>query len=177
MLPQALHEIGEAGFFFNVAYDEWLLRLQDPAGRVTLGGRFAFGRRLCRNATFEDMEAHNIARWIVKDESEEVELHDGVQALGEVVEKRGKIALLRDGLADFQQGFELAPGVFERCGERRFRRRNDVVRHSKENSTRAGEGSTDGALGSQCVSDEAPSRRVGSERCDNAAAFIILNAS
>jgi hypothetical protein len=31
--------------------------------------------------------------------------------------------------------------------------------------------------GSQFVSDEAPSRRVGSERYDNAAAFFILGVS
>jgi hypothetical protein len=37
--------------------------------------------------------------------------------------------------------------VFERRGERRFRRRNDVVRHRKQNSTRAGEGSTEGMGG------------------------------
>jgi hypothetical protein len=61
--------------------------------------------------------------------------------------------------------------VFQRRGERRFRRRNDVVRHRKQNSIRVGDGSTEGVLGSQCVPDRAASRAVGSERRDNAAAF------
>jgi hypothetical protein len=42
--------------------------------------------------------------------------------------------------------------VFERRGKRRFRRRNDVVRHTEQNSTRAGEGSTDRMAGSAVCS-------------------------
>ena len=114
---------------------------------MTVHWRFVAGLGVRWMAGFEDVQTHNIARGIVKDEGEEVKVDDGVEALGEVVEKRGKIALLGDGLADFEQGFELAPGVFERRGERRFRRRNDVVRHRKQNSTRAGEGSTEGMGG------------------------------
>jgi len=52
-------------------------------------------------------------------------------AFGEVVEKRGKVALLGDGFADFQQSFELTPGVFERRVERSYRRRNDMFRHRR----------------------------------------------
>jgi hypothetical protein len=58
------------------------------------------------------MEPHDIARGIVENEGEEVEIDDGVQALGKVVEQRAKIALPSDGLADFEQGFKLTPGVF-----------------------------------------------------------------
>jgi len=64
-----------------------------------------------------------------------------MKAAGKVVEKRGKIALLRNGLADLEQGFELTPGVFERGGKSHFRRRNDGVRHSRQDNTRVGEGS------------------------------------
>jgi hypothetical protein len=90
------------------------------------------------------METHNVPRRIVKDETEEVEFDNQVEARGKVVEKRGKIALLGDGLADFQQGFELTPGVFERGGEHHFRRRNDGVRHTRQDNTRVGAGSTAG---------------------------------
>jgi hypothetical protein len=123
------------------------------------------------------MEAHDVAGGIMEDECEEVELNDRVQTAGEIVEERRKIALLGDGLADFKQGFELAPGVFRRRGKRRFRRRNDVVRHRKQNSTRAGERSTEGVAGSQFISDKRTSRIVGSERCDDTAAFFILHVS
>ena len=64
------------------------------------------------DARFQDVQAHDVARGIMENESEEVEVHDGVEALGEIVKKRGQIAMLGDGLADFEQGFELTPGVF-----------------------------------------------------------------
>jgi hypothetical protein len=91
------------------------------------------------------VETHNVACGIVENEGEEVEVDYGVQAFGEVVEKRGKIPLLGDGLADFEQGFELTPGVFERRGRRHFRRRNDVFRHKKQDNILAEERSTAGA--------------------------------
>ena len=88
----------------------------------------------------------------MKDERKEIEVDDGMEAAGKVVEKRGKITLLRDGLADFEQGFELTPGVFERGGKRHFRRRNDGVRHRRQDNTRVGEGSTGGNRVSWLVS-------------------------
>ncbi len=65
---------------------------------------------------FEDVQAHYIARGVVKRERQKVEVDHGMQTFGKVVEKRGQIALLRDGFADFQQGFELAPGMIDRRG-------------------------------------------------------------
>jgi hypothetical protein len=44
-------------------------------------------------------------------QGEEIEIDDGVEALGEIVEEFREIALLRDGFADFEKGFELAAGV------------------------------------------------------------------
>ena len=84
---------------------------------------------------------------IVQGEREEIEIDDRVQASGKVVEKRGKIALLGDGLADFQQGFELTARVFRRRRGRRFRRGNDRVRHNRQDSIRVGRGSTAGDAG------------------------------
>ena len=137
MLAHALEEIREARLFFNVADNERLLRLPDPTRGGALDGRLTAGGLFAGDARFQNVETHDVARSVVKNEGEEIEVDDGMEAAGKVVEKRGKIALLRDGFADFEQGFELAPGVFKRRGERRFRRRDDVVRHSKQNSTRA----------------------------------------
>ncbi len=147
MFAHALEEIREARLFFNVAENERLLCLPDPARGMAFDGRLTAGGLFAGDAGFENVETHDVLRGVVQDEREEIEVNDGVQARGEVVEKRGKVALLGNGLADFEQGFELAPGVFERRGERRFRRRNDVVRHRKQNSTRAGERSTEGMGG------------------------------
>ena len=144
MFAEALQEFGEACFFLDVANDKGLLRLPDPAGRIIFNGSFRASGLFTGDARFENVEAHDVARGIVQDEGEEVELDDGVQALGEVVEQRWEIALLGDGLADFQQGFKLTPGVFQRGGERHFRRRNDGVRHSRQDIIRVGEGSTQG---------------------------------
>jgi hypothetical protein len=85
------------------------------------------------------------------------------------VEKRGKIALLRDGLADFEQGFELTPGVFERGGKRHFRRRNDGVRHRRQDNTRVGAGSTCGNRVSWLVSGYATYRELPVHRGPTAA--------
>jgi hypothetical protein len=52
------------------------------------------------------------------------------------MEQRGEIALLRDGLAHFEQGFELAPGVLERRGLRHFWRRNDAFHHRRQDTTK-----------------------------------------
>jgi hypothetical protein len=57
------------------------------------------------------VEAHDVADGIVECESEEIEIDDGVEAFGEIVEECGEVALLGDGFADFEEGFELAAGV------------------------------------------------------------------
>ena len=142
VFAEALHEIGEARLLFGVADDEGLLRLPDPAGGVALDGSLGAGMFFARDASFENMETHDVAGGVVKDKGEEIEIDDGMETLGKVVEKRGKIALLGDGLADFEQGFELTPGVFQRGRERHFRRRNNGVRHTRQDNTRVGEGST-----------------------------------
>jgi hypothetical protein len=63
---------------------------------------------------FEDMKTHDLANRVVKDQAEEIKINDRVKPRGKVVEEGGEVALLRDGLADFQQGFELATGVVQR---------------------------------------------------------------
>ena len=68
------------------------------------------------DARFENVEAHDVAGGIVESEREEIEIDDGVEALGEIVEKCGEVALLGDGFADFEEGFELAAGVLVGLG-------------------------------------------------------------
>jgi len=111
---------------------------------MALDGRFHASGFFRGDASFQNMKPHHVPDGIVENESKEVELDNGMKAPGKVVEKGGKIALLRDGLADFEQGFELTPGVFERGGESHFRRRNDGVRHRRQDNTRVGAGSTCG---------------------------------
>jgi len=91
---------------------------------------------------FQDVQSHHVARRIVQHQRQEVEVDHAVQPLRQVVKQRRKIALLRNRFAHFQQSFQLAPGVFERGGNRHFRRRNRVVRHSWQNNTRIAARST-----------------------------------
>jgi hypothetical protein len=109
---------------------------------MALDGRLRASRLFCRNIGFENVEAHDVPDGIVENKTKEVEFDNGVQAAGKVVEQRGEIALLSDGLADFEQGFELTPGVFERRGKRHFRRRDDGIRHRRQDSIWIGGGST-----------------------------------
>ena len=140
---EAGHEFGVAVFLFDIGDDEGKLCLPDPArGMADYGSFRASGLGGMIDARFENMEAHDVAHGIMQYEREKIEIDDGMEALGELVEKRGKIALLGNRLADFEQSSELPPGVFKRRGKRYFRRRNDVFRHRSEDSTRVGEGST-----------------------------------
>src|SRR5229473_1627787 len=144
MLTVALQELREARLFLSVADHEGLLRLPHPTSGVVLDGRLGAGRLSAGDARFKNVETHDVARGVVENESEKVEVDDGVETLGEVVEKRGKVALLGNGLANFEQSFELTPGVFERRAGRHFRRRNDGVRHTRQDNTWVGGGSTAG---------------------------------
>jgi hypothetical protein len=118
--------------------------LPDPAGRILFDWRLAARRFFAGQVRFKDVQPHDFLCWVVQDQAEEVKVDDRVQAGGQVMKQRGKIALLRDGLAHFEQGFELAPGVLQRGGMRHFRGRDDAFRHNRQDNTRASGGSTDG---------------------------------
>ena len=139
---QALAEPRKAGLFLKVTNHVGLLILPDPAGRRILDAHFCALMFLDQDAALENVQAHHVLRWVVKDQSEEVEVNDGVQSRGKVVKQRRKIALLRNSLAYFEQGFELSPGVLQRRSMRHFRRRDDPFRHRRQDNTRKSDGST-----------------------------------
>jgi len=136
------HEVRESCFVVDIGDDQRLLRFPDPAGGMAFDGRFHTRRFFSGDASFQNMKAHHVSDGIVKDTSKEVELDDGMKAAGKVVEKRGEIALLGDGLTDFEQGFELTPGMLKRRGEGDFGRGDDGIRHRGQDNTRVGRGST-----------------------------------
>jgi hypothetical protein len=70
------------------------------------------------------VEAHDVAHGIVEREREEIEIDDGVKALGKIVEEFGEVAFLGDSFADFEKSFELTAGMLVRfdagrCGSGR----------------------------------------------------------
>jgi hypothetical protein len=129
VFAKAPHKVWESRFFVDIDDDERLLRLPNPAGRIALDRRFRASHLFRGDMGFENVKAHDVADGIVEDKAKEVEFDNRMEPAGEVVEKRREIALLGDGLADFEQGFELTPGVFERGGKRHFRRRDHGIRH------------------------------------------------
>jgi len=84
---------------------------------------------------FEDVKAHDVLCGVMQHQAEKIKFNDRVQADGKVVEERGEIALLRNSLAHFEQGFELTPGVLQRGSLRHFRRRDDTLRHKTQDNT------------------------------------------
>src|SRR5258708_534881 len=144
MLAVALQELREARLFLSVADHEGLLRLPHPTSGVVLDGRLGAGRFSARDARFKNVETHDVACGVMENEGEKVEVDDGMETLGEVVEKRGQVALLGDGLANFEQGFKLTPGVFKPGGNGQFGGRNEVFRNEKQDTTGVGKRSTAG---------------------------------
>jgi hypothetical protein len=83
---------------------------------MPVDGRFRADVFVVRDARFENVQAHDVARGVVERQRKEIEIDDGVEALGEIVEEFGKVALLGDGFADFEKSFELAARVFMGLG-------------------------------------------------------------
>src|SRR6266581_8096552 len=106
MLPKTRREIREPRLLLDVRNHQGLLRLPDPPGRIAFDRRLRSLDLLRGYARFENVQAHHVLHAVVQDQSEEVKIDYRVKARGKVVEQRGKIALLRDGLAHFEQSFE-----------------------------------------------------------------------
>jgi len=120
VFAEARHKIRESRFFVDIEDDERLLRLPNPAGGMALDRRFRASRLFCGNMGFENVEAHDVPDGIVENKTKEVESMNRMEPASKVVETaRGDRAAGRC-LADFEQGFKLTPGVFERGGKRHF---------------------------------------------------------
>lgn len=130
-----LHEIGVAHVLGSIERDEGLLILPDPTGGAGIHGQF--GRRFGMGGVvgLEDMNAHGIARGVVENEAEKVELQDGVQPQGEFVKEALEVALLRDGFTHIEEGFQLAAGMLDGGRGLRVLRRIRRICHKIQDST------------------------------------------
>jgi hypothetical protein len=143
-IAETLEKIGEAVIFFGVADDKRLLRLPDPARGMAINWSFTARLGGSRQTSFQDVEAHDVANGIVKDEGEKVKIDDAVKTLGKVVKKSVEVAMLGDGFRHLEQGFELTPGLFKRRRGSRFGWGDSRIRHRSQNSIGVGGGSTKG---------------------------------
>jgi len=100
----------------DVEGDKRLLMLPNPARRRGIHRQFLRTFDLGTLARFENVQAHGVARGVVKNQGEEIEGQDGVETLGELVEEGFEVALLGDGLADVEEGLELAAIVLDGGG-------------------------------------------------------------
>jgi hypothetical protein len=144
---KALHEVGITRVLGGIQRDERLLVLPNPTRGQSVDGRFV-GRLGVFNwiAGFEDVKTHGVVGRIVKHQAEEVEGENTVETLGEVVEESFQVALLSDGLGNFEQGFDLAGRVVVgRSGEAHIVERWMLqIGHENEDSTRLGGVTTKG---------------------------------
>jgi hypothetical protein len=99
---QALHEVGITRVLGGIENDKRLLILPNPTGRDLVDGKFAVRLGLDGIVRLEDVKAHGVVGGFVKDKSQKVEGKNAVETLGEIVEEGFEVALLGDGLADFE---------------------------------------------------------------------------
>jgi hypothetical protein len=78
----------------------------------------------------------------MQDQGKKVKINHAMEALGQVVKKSGEVPMPRNGFGNFEQGFELAPRMFERRCAGYFGRGDSGIRHRVQNSIRVGRGST-----------------------------------
>src|ERR1700737_3498369 len=88
-----------------------------------------------------------------------------------------EIPLLRNGFANFQQRFQLAARVFRWRGKRRFRRGNDRVRHSQQDSIRLATGSTNATEASEGKRSRGVAAAKLVENCRKARRSLPLHAA
>ena len=131
----ALHELGVTRVFGGVERDERLLMLPDPACGSGIDGQLSRTFQISDIARFENVKAHGVAERVVKDQSKEIEGKDRMQTLREFVKEGLEIPLLSNGLADIEQGLELASGMLDGRRSLGLARRIGGIRHEKQNNT------------------------------------------
>ena len=82
---EPVKEIWKSLIVFRVADDKGLLRLPDPARRMALHRSFAAGFYRSRKPGFENVETHDIAHGVMKDQGEEVKVDNAMETLCQVV--------------------------------------------------------------------------------------------
>ncbi len=116
--------------------------MPDPPGRMAFHRGFAAGFYRSRKPSFENVKSHDVSHGVMQDQGEEIKVDNAMEALGQVVKKSGEVPMPRNGFGNFEQGFELAPRMFERRCAGYFGRGDSGIRHRLQNSIRVGRGST-----------------------------------
>lgn len=83
----------------------------------------------------ENVNAHGVARGVMENKAEKIELQDSVQVQREFVKETLEVALPRDGFADVQKGFQLTAGMLDGGRGPGVWRRIWHICHKIENST------------------------------------------
>ena len=136
VLAHDLQQRREWRFLFQVIQDERLLRFPDPAGRRLADLEFGPEAGVPGHFGFEDVQAHDVARGIVQDQVQVLEVHHAVQPLRQFVEQLAEIAVLGDRFGHFEQRLMLR--LRRSAGQ--FASGN--IAHSLENNTTVRRGST-----------------------------------
>ena len=103
VFAQVLQPAGKGSLFVEVIKNKRLLRFPNPSRGSFVGLKFRAQPGLARHRGFQNVQAHHVARGIVQDQVQIIEIHDAVQALGEVVKQFAQVAVLRNGFGNFEQ--------------------------------------------------------------------------
>ena len=98
-----LHQRGERGFGVDVIDHVGLLGLEYAAGRGLAQRGFAAALDTGGLLALENVQAHDLALAVVKEQIQKIEMRDAVQAGAEIVKQFAEIAVMGDGFGDFEQ--------------------------------------------------------------------------
>ena len=97
--PGQRPQLGHAGG------DERLLVLPHQPRRVAFNGKRSWRRERDRAREFsEDVQSHGVARRLVQDQGEAIELHHLMEPAGQLVEQHGQIVVQDDRFRNSEQG-------------------------------------------------------------------------
>jgi hypothetical protein len=87
----------------HVRHDQRLLALPHQPRRRFCDGKLRPGLRRGFGG-LQDVQPHGVARRLVQDQAEVIEVHHLVKPAGQLVEQRGEVAVRDDRFRDSQQG-------------------------------------------------------------------------
>ena len=103
LFPQYFPKTRKPRFGAERRDQQGLLRVHDQSARRFLDRQFPRGPWFGRPCAFANANLHDLALRVVEHEADEIEGHDAMEFLRQVMEKRGQVAVLGNRLGHFEQ--------------------------------------------------------------------------
>jgi len=101
------HDLGEARLLVEVIDHQRLLRLPRPASGRLRDRQFVSRLDSGGHGALQNVQAHHLARRVIKDKAKELKTHQAMQALGEIVEEAGQAPVGSNRLRHLKQRLAL----------------------------------------------------------------------